>query len=664
MKNLFKLNLTLILLLIYCSAFAQITALADSGGGGVPAGPMDELSPAQQNAIQKAINKNIDSLGLTPSGQQLLPPALIWPLQQAPGNTDPGYCGISNYIDRNPAYPNLIQDYNCGTRSYDLSSGYNHSGTDIYLWPFPWYQMDNNLVQVIAAAPGTIVYKSDGNFDRSCSMNSNNWNAVYVQHSDGSVAWYGHLKSGSLTSKAIGQTVVAGEYLGIVGSSGSSTGPHLHFELRSSTNTTLDPWNGPCNTSASLWANQEPYYVSKLNKIMVGKSAASYPSCPTQELPNIATQFCPGNTIYCTASYRDQQNGQQVLHKLIQPNNVVWQQWTQTFTTYYSGSWWWYSWVLPTSPLTGTWKYQIIYQGVTSETTFNVSSNVSAGISITKTPSGVVCAGGSATFNSSVTNPGLTPAYQWKKNGVNVGTNSSTYTTTSLLNNDVVNCTLTSNANCVTNSPVVSSSLTVTVSPNVTPAVSITQSPAGNRCKGSAVTFTPTPANGGATPAYQWKVNNVNAGTGNTLVTSILNNGDSVKVVMTSGASCVTNATATSNTIAAPVYACSISLLLKSIIEGLYDSGTDSMIAVIDPINLPQVSDSLTIFLADSASLNLVASSKRALSRTGEALFTFTGLIPGNRYYLVARHRNSIETWSKHSMLFPNEFPTFDFANP
>ncbi|MBK9399764.1 MAG: M23 family metallopeptidase [Bacteroidetes bacterium] len=664
MNLLYKLSIRFLLILITCDSYAQVIAPVDSGGGGVPAGPMDELTPAQQNAIQKAIDKNIDSLGLTPSGQQLLPPALIWPLQPAPGNTDPGYCGISNYIDRNPAFPNQLQDYNCGTRTYDLSSGYNHSGTDIYLWPFPWYQMDNNLVQVIAAAPGTIVYKSDGNFDRNCGFNNNNWNAVYVQHSDGSVAWYGHLKTGSLTTKAIGQTVVAGEYLGVVGSSGSSTGPHLHFELRSNTNTTLDPWNGPCNTNASLWANQEPYYVSKLNKLMVGKSAASYPACPTQELPNIASQFCQGNTIYCTASYRDQQNGQQVLHKLIQPNNVVWQQWTQTFTTYYSGSWWWYSWVLPSSPLTGTWKYQIIYQGVTSETTFNVSTNVTAGISITRTPSGAVCAGSSATFNSSVTNPGLAPAYQWKKNGANVGTNSSTYTTTSLLNNDVVNCTLTSNANCVTNSPVVSNSLTVTVSPNVTPAVSITKSPAGNRCKGSAITFTPTPTNGGATPAYQWKVNNINTGTGNSLVTSTLNHGDSVKVIMTSNASCVTSATATSNTITAPVYACSISLLLKTIIEGLYDGGTDSMIAAIDPINFPQVSDSLTIFLADSASLNLVSSSTKALSRTGEALFTFSGLIPGNRYYIVARHRSTIETWSKHSMLFPNEFPQFDFSTP
>lgn len=66
---------------------------------------------------------------------------------------------------------------------------------------------------------GVILDVRDGNFDRSCSFNNNSWNAVYVRHSDGSVAWYGHLKNGSATTKTIGEEVEEGEYLGIVGSS-------------------------------------------------------------------------------------------------------------------------------------------------------------------------------------------------------------------------------------------------------------------------------------------------------------------------------------------------------------------------------------------------------------------------------------------------------------
>lgn len=53
------------------------------------------------------------------------------------------------------------------------------------------------------------------------------------------------------------------------------------------------------------------------------------------------------------------------------------------------------------------------------------------------------------TFLAVATNAGTTPAYQWKLNGTNVGTNSSTYTNVSLSNNDVVTCVLTPNlGNC------------------------------------------------------------------------------------------------------------------------------------------------------------------------------------------------------------------------
>lgn len=53
--------------------------------------------------------------------------------------------------------------------------------------------------------------------------------AVYVDHGDGRVSRYGHLSASAVQP---GQQVAAGEKLGEVGSSGRSTGPHLHFELR------------------------------------------------------------------------------------------------------------------------------------------------------------------------------------------------------------------------------------------------------------------------------------------------------------------------------------------------------------------------------------------------------------------------------------------------
>jgi hypothetical protein len=84
----------------------------------------------------------------------------------------------------------------------------------------------------------------------------------------------------------------------------------------------------------------------------------------------------------------------------------------------------------------------------------------------------------------------------------------------------------------------------------VTPSVSIAGSPNGSIAYGTSVTFTATPTNGGTTPAYQWKKNNVNVGTNSVTYTdAALNNGDVITCVMTSNALCATTTTATSNSV-------------------------------------------------------------------------------------------------------------------
>jgi hypothetical protein len=78
----------------------------------------------------------------------------------------------------------------------------------------------------------------------------------------------------------------------------------------------------------------------------------------------------------------------------------------------------------------------------------------------------IICSGTSITFTATPTNGGVSPSYQWKLNGVNVGTNSATYTTTTLANNDAVTVELTSNATCPTGSPATSNSILMTVNTN------------------------------------------------------------------------------------------------------------------------------------------------------------------------------------------------------
>lgn len=165
------------------------------------------------------------------------------------------------------------------------------------------------------------------------------------------------------------------------------------------------------------------------------------------------------------------------------------------------------------------------------------------------TATGTVCAGTTVSFTAGTTNGGATPVYQWQVNGVNDGTNSSTYTNSGLNNGDKVSCVLTSNSTCATTPTAVSNSLTMTVHPVVTPAISVA-GPAGAICTGSQANFTASVINGGAAPAYQWRVNGVNAGTNSaTYTNSGLNTGDVVSCMLTSNAVCTTTPTAASNSV-------------------------------------------------------------------------------------------------------------------
>ncbi|HUR57516.1 MAG TPA: peptidoglycan DD-metalloendopeptidase family protein, partial [Opitutaceae bacterium] len=300
--------------------------------------------------------------------------------------------GISNYVDENAAFPNQLRDYNCGSRTYDLASGYNHKGTDIFVWPFPWKKMDDEDVVIVAGAAGTIVNKSDGNFDRSCAMNSNNWNAVYVQHADGTVAWYGHMKSGSTTVKGVGQTVAAGEYLGVVGSSGSSTGPHLHLELYDATNALVDPWLGACNTLSKqiTWAQQRPYRDSAVNALTVGTAPPVLPSCPAPESSFAADYITPGTTVYFAAYLRDQVAGSPASMRILRPDGTVYTGPTAFGDGTYDGSYWYrfYS-NFPSVP--GTWTFEVTMGGRVYNKTFQVGGTAPYG-----SPATIVALAGSA----------------------------------------------------------------------------------------------------------------------------------------------------------------------------------------------------------------------------------------------------------------------------
>ena len=139
-----------------------------------------------------------------------------------------------------------------------------HDGTDFMLIG-GFDAMDSGSATVIAAAAGTVVEIEDGNYDRchldvlsfdaTCDGYDIKSNFVGVKHEGGVTSWYYHLKKFSLMVE-VGDFVEQGQSLALIGSSGRSSGPHLHFEPRNMMGDEFDPFAGDVTTQSGWWCDQ------------------------------------------------------------------------------------------------------------------------------------------------------------------------------------------------------------------------------------------------------------------------------------------------------------------------------------------------------------------------------------------------------------------------
>ncbi|TDW43217.1 PA14 domain-containing protein, partial [Flavobacterium sp. 270] len=177
----------------------------------------------------------------------------------------------------------------------------------------------------------------------------------------------------------------------------------------------------------------------------------------------------------------------------------------------------------PTSA--GTYTYNIPLNGgcgtVNATGTITVNPVLNASVSIASSPTGAICPGTSVTFTATPTNGG-TPSYQWKLNGGNVGANSATYTTNTLVNGDTVTCVMTSNASpCLTGSPATSNSITMTVNSQSTIPTGITGTT--SIISGSSTILTVAGGTLGTGASAEWftgSCGGIAAGTGNSITVS------------------------------------------------------------------------------------------------------------------------------------------------
>ena len=186
---------------------------------------IEELQQAQEEA-EALIQQKIDEL----AAQQA---ALIAQQNTGDGGENGGgggggYGGGESIASGNFAWPCSCTyiTSRVGGRIHPITGQYKyHSGMDI------------------GCQYGDSVWASDGGTVVIAGVNGGYGNCVMIDHGyvngDNYYTLYGHLSS---IAVSVGQTVSQGDYIGAVGSTGVSTGPHLHFEIRNSSGPTDFEW--------------------------------------------------------------------------------------------------------------------------------------------------------------------------------------------------------------------------------------------------------------------------------------------------------------------------------------------------------------------------------------------------------------------------------------
>ncbi len=302
-----------------------------------------------------------------------------------------------------------------------------------------------------------------------------------------------------------------------------------------------------CTCGAPLDCNYNPMPPAPVPSVSIAVTTGTNPSCQGALATFTATTVNPGPV---TPMYQWQVNGVNVgtnsptySSTTLATNDVV----TCTISS------------ICTEPTTAT------SPSITMTVTPIVPPTITISVPSSSNPT---CPGQSITFTATGTDFGSNPAFQWHLNGNNIGPNSASFTSTTLLNNDIVTCTVTSNAPCVNPTTATSAGITMIVNPVGPPTVSIVITSGTNpTCAGDPVTFTASSTFGGTSPTYQWMKNGTNTLTGVTYTPSTLANGDVVTCKVTSNSACASPTTATSSGITMtvnPLVAPAISIAITS----------------------------------------------------------------------------------------------------
>lgn len=149
---------------------------------------------------------------------------------------------LERYTREEPAVSS-ISGGSCGV----ITEGYIGNGT--FIWPtterylsgYDYTPETNHRGIDIAGKIGNPIYAVDGGVVVYSNWNTNGYgNLIVVDHGNGWQSVYAHLDT---FAKYCGDNVEQGEIIATLGTTGNSSGPHLHFELRNEQYGAVNPWN-------------------------------------------------------------------------------------------------------------------------------------------------------------------------------------------------------------------------------------------------------------------------------------------------------------------------------------------------------------------------------------------------------------------------------------
>lgn len=268
---------------------------------------------------------------------------------------------INNFVDLDPS--SGILDWDCTNFTYN-----GHDAHDVDIGGFAEQAIG---VPIFAALDGVVAGTNDGCDDMNkcpgapCSSCAN---YVIIDHAGGRRTIYYHMKKGSI-AVSNGQHVRAGEQIGLVGSSGNSSNPHLHFATYDD-GRVVEPNAGPCRPGESEWIHQtlieRNLYVRDFG--LTYEDMSSFPGFPNQ-FPRSGQIALSDPFIHIWALLANLPANSSWRIRFQRPNGtIVFDTGTVSFqggnNPFYRSSWWrWQYNIFDMHQVAGTWHIELSING-------------------------------------------------------------------------------------------------------------------------------------------------------------------------------------------------------------------------------------------------------------------------------------------------------------